>query len=260
MRTFVTVLTLFLFSHSLFAKTVDGHWHAGIGDPSLFGWVTVGFYLLASYLSFRQYRRLKQVDLSAVFWLGLAGLLFLLAINKQLDLQTFFTEVMREHALSHGWYENRRGLQVGFITLLAVGFLAVLLWLRVALARSWQQYRLAWLGIVLLSTFILMRAASFHHFDRFIGAELLGIKWNVILEIGALLILIVAALKRPAESVGITKGTAGHQIKNYVEVATVDEKVHCPSCQFRALSSTVHGRVFKCKQCGHKYTLFVTHH
>ncbi len=257
MRAYITALILFLLSSPLFAKTVDGHWHVGIGDPTFFGWVTVVFYLIASCLSFRQYRRIKQADISAVFWLGLAGLLFLLAINKQLDLQTFFTEVMREHALSHGWYENRRSLQLGFLTCLAAGFVAVLLWLRVALARSWRQFRLAWLGIMLLCTFVLMRAASFHHFDQFIGTELLGLKWNVILEIGALLILMIAALRHPTET---SKGAPSRQVDNYVEVATIDDKVYCPSCQFRALSSTVHGRVFKCKRCGHKYTLFVTHH
>jgi len=169
MRALDTVVVFFFFSNPLFAKTVEGHWHAGIGDPTIYGWITVVFYLLASYLSFRQYRRLKPVRMSAQFWFFLALILLLFALNKQLDLQSLFTQVMRDHALAHGWYENRGALQSTFIIFLGLSFLAALLSLRVFLAKAWRHYRLAWVGIVLLSTFVLMRAASFHHFDGLKG-------------------------------------------------------------------------------------------
>jgi hypothetical protein len=39
-----------------------------------------------------------------------------------------------------------------------------------------------------------MRAASFHHMDVFINHHWLGVRFNVLLEIGAIIVVIVGAL------------------------------------------------------------------
>ena len=46
-------------------------------------------------------------------------------------------------------------------------------------------------GVVL--AFVLIRAASFHHIDRFIDARILGLKWNWVVEMGGISIVLVAS-------------------------------------------------------------------
>ncbi|MDP1659977.1 MAG: hypothetical protein Q8L73_11605, partial [Methylotenera sp.] len=115
-------------------------------------------------------------------------------INKQLDLQSWLTQIVKDMALANGWYEHRRPLQTAFIAILGLTMMFTLTVLRIFLANSWQEHKLTWVGIVLLSTFILMRAASFHHLDIFIKHHILGLRINVILEIGAILIIILSTL------------------------------------------------------------------
>lgn len=183
----------FLFqSNLIFAATEDGRWHAGIGDPTIFGWITVLAYTVAVMRCSFNASSSKKLGENYFFWLYLAMFLFLLGINKQLDLQSWFTQTMKDSAQAHGWYEHRRPMQTMFIALLGFGMLTALVSLRIFLTNSWRKYKLALVGIVLLCTFILMRAASFHHFDLFINNGIVGIKTNVLLEIGAILLIILA--------------------------------------------------------------------
>ena len=139
---------------TLLSVTEAGVWHLGIGDPTPAGWLTVGVYALAAALSWRASRRASaeaDIDPSAgreaSFWRLLALGLLLLGINKQLDLQTLFTEVARQLAHAQGWYEERRRYQRIFIA--GIGLLGVLsaalgaLWLRRVIARvqcvPWPQ-------------------------------------------------------------------------------------------------------------------------
>lgn len=261
MHVVVVFFALLFFSVLSFARTADDRWHIGIGDPTVFGWLTVVVYLAAMYLSFKQFRQLRIVGVLSNFWLSLSVMLLLLSINKQLDLQTLLTQTLRDHAFAHGWYAQRRFLQAFFILFLGLGILLTLFSLRMLLAKSWQQYKLAWVGILLLCGFVFMRAASFHHFDFLIGTQVLGVNVNVILEIGALAIIIAAALKHydvqfPESDTGKAK-TDG---KDYIEIESAHDLVMCPQCSSSPASSPVHGRVFKCRQCGHQYTLFIANY
>lgn len=174
-----------------FAATEDGRWHAGIGDPTIFGWVTVLVYIIAIYLCSKQAVISKQSTEDARFSVGLALFLLLLAINKQLDLQTWFTQMIKDNALAHGWYAHRKPVQLIFIVTLGLSFLIAITSLQLFLTNSWRRHRLAWLGICLLCTFILMRASSFHHFDIFINHQVLGLTVNEVLEVGSILLIIL---------------------------------------------------------------------
>ena len=83
-------------------------WTPQIGDPSVLGWLTVASYFFASLLCLRA----AGHDASAKnLWRALGFALIALGINKQLDLQTLFTQVGREYARSGRWYEHRRAVQ-----------------------------------------------------------------------------------------------------------------------------------------------------
>jgi hypothetical protein len=116
-----------------------------------------------------------------------------LGVNKQLDLQTLVTEVGRDVLRGWGEYDRRRGYQLAFIGAVAVGctaLLAAALWLtRRDPGRRWP----AAAGAAFVLGFVLVRAASFHHVDAFLGSTVGGAKWNWVLELGGVLLVAAAA-------------------------------------------------------------------
>lgn len=244
---------LFLTLHStiIFAAVADGRWHPGIGDPTVSGWLTVLIYLGSVVRCAQKSIDSRKIGGNYQFWIYLTIFLLLLGINKQLDLQSWFTQTMRDSAHAHGWYEHRRPLQLGFIVFLAIALLVTLLSLRVFLESSWRQNKLTWIGIILLCAFILMRAASFHHFDIFIGSPILGVRTNVVLEIGAILMIILGTFN---ENKKVALIEDSHKTASeVVEINEEGETIACPKCFKRPISEAKDGRVFKCKSCGHRY-------
>jgi hypothetical protein len=126
-------------------------------------------------------------------WWSITALFLALAINKQLDLQTAFTEVGRILANAQGWYPQRQIVQLGFVILVAVASViataALLIWARHTPIATW----LALIGLTLVIGFVLIRAASFHHIDRFIRTAVLGLRWNWILEMGGIGVVLLAS-------------------------------------------------------------------
>jgi hypothetical protein len=169
-------------------------WSPRIGDPTPIGWITVLAYLATSALTARA--GAKSHGRSRFFWISLSILMLGLAVNKQLDLQSALTAAGRCLAKAQGWYEDRRAAQVGLIV--TVAFAGAML----TLAGTWAMRRqlgetwLALLGLGTLLTFIAIRAASFHHFDRFIGHEVGGVRMNWILELGGIGLIAANAARR----------------------------------------------------------------
>jgi hypothetical protein len=161
----------------------DGRWRPGIGDPSWAGWLTVAAYALAACLAWLAYRscrseadRLERAHapaaenerLLAWFWQIALVMLSVLAINKQLDLQSLFTQVLRDEAHAQGWYADRRQYQFAFVVAIAsagVMSVGVMAWVwRRVLDRVW----IAALGLGWMTSFVVIRAASFHHVETFL--------------------------------------------------------------------------------------------
>jgi hypothetical protein len=178
----------------------DFNWTPGIGDPTFAGWLTVISYLVTAVACWRVAGRLRDAAGSSraeVFvWRAIAVLFLALGVNKQLDLQSAFTEIGRTVALAQGWYERRETVQLYFIVVVAAVCLLVaatlVMLIRNAPAATW----LAVLGTAVVLTFVAVRAASFHHVDRFIGTTVLGLRWNWILEIGGILLVLIAGWRR----------------------------------------------------------------
>jgi high-affinity Fe2+/Pb2+ permease len=158
-------------------------------------------YVLSAWLCYRVIRH--EFDLRDVLepkekwlWRMIVGGLVLLGINKQLDLQSAFTEIGRILAAYQGWYETRRTVQVWFIA--TVGLLAVVMILLVTFLarRTPLATRIAVTGCFLLVAFVFIRAASFHHFDRLISHVVGGVRMNWVFELGGLLIICLGARMR----------------------------------------------------------------
>jgi hypothetical protein len=79
-----------------------GPWSPGIGDPTFVGWLTVALYAVVATMCWRAARECRKqqpkktvLPLETRLWWFLSICLWVLCINKQLDLQTAFTAIGR---------------------------------------------------------------------------------------------------------------------------------------------------------------------
>jgi len=167
------------------------NWRPGIGDPTIGGWVTVLLYFLAVISCWKTARNSYLSDWKV--WYAISVLLFAMGINKQLDLQSALTELGRVLAYQEGWYANRQTVQLYFIAAVAFvcgwGVIALIVDARRAPLPTW----LALLGATFLIAFVVIRAASFHHIDRLITSSIFGFRWNWILEMGGIIVVLLAS-------------------------------------------------------------------
>jgi hypothetical protein len=177
------------------------------GDPNPIGWLTTFAYFCVAGFCFWAGRREKEQAIgrarirhAPLFWFTLCGVMVALGFNKQLDIQSDITQIGRDMAVSEGWYENRRIVQLIFVTffgIAAVGAVVAGFWF---MRDLWHRYRMAFVGIIYLCTFVIIRAASFHHIDNLLyhlpGA---GYWVNTFLELGGNVILGTAAYRAAVE-------------------------------------------------------------
>jgi hypothetical protein len=178
----------------------DGRWHPGIGDPTLLGWVTVVGYFGAALLAYRAFRLhqaaapSKERRLLLWFWAVVLCAMVLLGVNKQLDLQTWLTQMGRDLAQAEGWYQRRQEFQVAFISVIAVMGVVGLLNAALMLRSLWWRVAGALLGLGFLITFVVVRAASLHRVDALLGYGTIRLNW--VLELGGIALVAASASRQ----------------------------------------------------------------
>jgi hypothetical protein len=211
------------------------NWSPGIGDPTFMGWLTVVLYFLAGLgcwitvwtLSSEGFAAGGTKEVRAWRWIAITFIA--LGINKQLDLQTALTDAGRALANFQGWYDQHQSAQIAFIGLTTIICLtaAVVLvrWARQAPFATW----LALIGSISVICYVLIRAASFHHIDRFIGAEILGLRWNWILEIGGISVVLAASYWRrwapSVQSKAHSAGATGSRGRRFHDFKIADDEL-----------------------------------
>ena len=163
-----------------------------INDPTGLARFVVASYLVGAVAAFLAGRSTDGRD--ARFWYAAALLLVLLGLNKELDLQSLLTEFARALARETGWYEQRRQFQALFLVALAIGGLAVAALLAGWLRRSPGAVKVAAAGIVILLTFVFMRAASFHHLDEWVTVNVGFMRSGWWLELAGIVVIALSAL------------------------------------------------------------------
>lgn len=176
--------------------TPDGRWTIGIGDPTSLGWTTVVAYVTAAILCVLCAAREESGDRRRIFWQFSAGVLIVLGINKQLDLQSLLTQLGRDLALAQGWYAHRQMLQLLFIAVATLGALLALVALYRWSGTSGVEVKVASLGLAFLAAFVVIRAMSFHHVDRFLFHGDFGRLPNGLLELGGIACIAGSAMYR----------------------------------------------------------------
>jgi len=169
-----------------------------VNDPTGFAWFIVAAYFAGALAAFLASRSASMTE--ARFWLGVSLLLLLLGFNKELDLQSLLTESGRTLTRAIGIYEQRRLLQGLFLLLLAAGATLAILRLTRMLHRSSAPAKTAAVGIAILFAFILLRAASFHHIDEWVTADVRGLRSGWWLELVGIVVIALSALACRAES------------------------------------------------------------
>jgi len=173
-----------------------GQWHPTIGDPSFMGWFTVGSYfgcaILGAIMVFVNRKRDREFLL---FWSTISLLMILLGINKQLDLQSLFTEVGRQIARAQGWIDYRRTVQFWFIVVFGTTVMGAFLLFVIMMKDLFRRFTLAFSGLFFLLGFIIIRASSFHHFDEILGFRVFELKMNWVLELAGIYLIFLAEFK-----------------------------------------------------------------
>jgi hypothetical protein len=175
-----------------------GSWRPGIGDPTFMGWFTVGAYFTSFLVAVcaAWLNRTKREDGQAFLFWSLVGVLMLfLGINKQLDLQSLFTEMGRQVAKAQGWFDHRRTVQFWFIAIFGTLSAATFLLLTIKMKDQFRKFTLAFVGLFFLLSFVIIRASSFYHFDVVIMYRIFGLKMNWILELTGVFMVQLDGLK-----------------------------------------------------------------
>lgn len=163
-----------------------------MGDPTIQGWgVAIGYAIAAALAALASARAGTRQQ--RLLWRTLAVILLLLALNKQLDLQSCLTNMVRREAIENGWYGQHRRLQAYFIAALAaatLGLGAVLAWV---LRRADLASRVAAFGTMMIAAFVTLRAASFHHVDEFLTIKLANWSAGSFLEGGGIVLIAAGA-------------------------------------------------------------------
>ena len=128
----------------------------------------------------------------AWIWAFVALYMVLLALNRQLDLQTFVTQTARCIARNAGWYRQRRGPQAeltyAVLGLMAAGFAATLILTR--------RFRILMTGLVLVTADLCLRMLSFHATDRLLQAPVFSLPLHGYIEAFGLGLTIYAAVRQ----------------------------------------------------------------
>lgn len=169
-------------------------WRPSIGDPGLIGWTITISYLAAAWFCVlagrsEQFRRLRW------FWFALAGLMFGLGLNTQLDLQVLLVQIGRMVARRDGWFQYRRMVQAVFVIGIAGVGIAVLAAAVYVIQGRWKQFGLSFLGTVLLLAFVVIRAADISHVSRMTDRIPEASIWiNFVLELSGIILVGLGAL------------------------------------------------------------------
>ena len=184
----------------MFSDCVFNVWSPKIADPHMMGWITVAFYFMAAMQALFVSSRVQYVywgedeRRNRYFWLFLMVLLVLLGLNKQFDLNSYFTALTRCYSYANGWYEERRQWQVLFILFIG-GLFIYSAFPRLRYCRDDLSHnRWAIIGVSFMLAFIFIRASSFHYFDSVIGYEIGGVRMNWILELSGILLIFMQSL------------------------------------------------------------------
>ena len=164
--------------------------------------VIVAAYAGAAFLSYRAARKARREAVydeppgsHPAFWMVLAVLMLLLAVNRQFDLLPWLTRTGRTLAKTRGWYQDRRMLQ----TLVMVGVGAGGGGLLMGCCCYWlvrgavPERVFALVGLLFVLSFVVIQAMSYHEVDVALRRRIMGLRLDRLLELSGIACVGLAA-------------------------------------------------------------------
>lgn len=171
-----------------------------LGGPFLsMKWVLLFCYLwtalLCQWMGERYKKSSEKLSVRVVlFWKLAAALMLFLGITGFFNIQSFFTECIRQLSHAQGWYNERSQFQLQVIYACLVGmsflFLSILYIFRKVIVEKF----LALFGVAFLCGFVAIRAVSYHDVDSFLGQKWIGLDYSWIFEFAGIFCVAVTAL------------------------------------------------------------------
>jgi hypothetical protein len=103
--------------------------------------------------------------------------------------------VGRQLANAQDWYDLRRVVQFSFILVLSAASIAAFLWVAIFFRDLHRRFAFAFCGLFFVLSYMIIRAATFHHIDEVIQYDLHGIKMKWVIELAGIYMIIAAGLK-----------------------------------------------------------------
>ena len=176
-----------------------------IGDPGFIGWFTIGSYFVCAIVALIVVLINKMGSRrSFLFWSMISLLMILLGVNKQIDLQSLFTEVGGQIAKAQGWMDQHRIVQ--FWLIIPSGTTAVVAFLSfgIIMRGLFRRFMLAFIGLFFLLS-LFFRAVSFNHFDEILGFTPSGTKIYWVLELIGIYLILSAGIREIRENISLKK-------------------------------------------------------
>ncbi len=166
-------------------------------DPTVRGWLIELAYFVVAVSCWRSARKLA-LNYGGAWqehhvWQAMAALFLGLCISKLLGLETALTDAGRNLAFSEGWYKQRHGVQLAVIVLVIVlcAFAIIILLMRAV--NTPLSTLLALTGASFVVAYLMLRVVSFHPVDQFIGEQIFGLRWNWILQMSGIGLVLIAS-------------------------------------------------------------------
>ena len=175
-------------------------WRPQISDPYPLAWATVVAYLVAAVgcgLCAWRAKRIfgsRDVNIHRMIWWFMCAIMLFLGINKQLDFQTLFTQVIKLLARHWGIYELGKRAQKYFLLGLALVSVGGLAWIAWRIRHAWRRYIILIAGALFVVRFVIVRVGTFYgvrlpQLSTLTG----GLRFNWLLEIAGALTIAAAA-------------------------------------------------------------------
>ncbi|MCB1339172.1 MAG: hypothetical protein KDK10_17535 [Maritimibacter sp.] len=180
-----------------FSDCVLLKWQPGINDPYVLSWIMVAIYALAAALALAVAHRApfpaETRRRERVFWIVVAIVAAVLAVNKQADLQTLLLAAGGCVMRAQGWADETIWLKGGAtlaLIALALGIGGGGLW---SLRRTSRRTALPLAGLALMAGFIAFRALEILFFRGPLRALSLSDWPDRVLELSGPAVVIVGA-------------------------------------------------------------------
>jgi hypothetical protein len=164
-------------------------------------WLRVAAYFAAAAAAVAAgLRERSRVEVGAWprFWFITAGLFVIIAFGRTVDLGQWVTQLGRGEAVSHGWYNHRRKIQVALVGAIGLTYLIAVVLVMLRLPDRRRRYLPAAVVVTSLLCFQGVRLVSLHQIDAVLyRRHIAGTQVGTVLELVGVSIAVALTFWHP---------------------------------------------------------------